>query len=139
MESTLNKIIYGFQNDIAQKIDNLQYSISRLTNQQQVQEKGKFPSQTQQNPKGIHQVASTSEAAPKVDEVKAIITLRSGKKFDQPIPKPLDATTKQQEEESERIVIRENMMKKSMPPHFPQALKGKEGVNNLTDIFEVLR
>ena len=38
------------QDYISQKIDNLQYSISRLSNQQQVQEKGKFPSQTQPNP-----------------------------------------------------------------------------------------
>ena len=37
VESTLNKRIYGFQNEIAQKIDNLQYSISRPTNQHQVQ------------------------------------------------------------------------------------------------------
>ena len=84
-----------------------------------MQEKGKFPSQTQQNPKGIHQVASANEAAPKMDEVKAIITLRSGKKVDLPIPKPLDATKEQQEEESKRIVIKEGMMKKSMPPPFP--------------------
>ena len=34
------------QNEISHKIDNLQYSISRLSNKQQVQEKGKFPSQT---------------------------------------------------------------------------------------------
>ena len=57
MESTLNKRIDGFQSDIAQKIDNLQYSISRLTNQHQVQEKGKFPLQTQQNPRGVHEIA----------------------------------------------------------------------------------
>ena len=31
------------------------------------------------------------------------------------------------------------MMKKSMPLPFPQALKGKKGVNNTTEIFEVLR
>ena len=46
MESNVNKRIDGFQNEIAQKIDNRHYSISRLTNQHQVQEKGKFPSQT---------------------------------------------------------------------------------------------
>ena len=62
MESTVNKRIDGFQNEIAQKFGNPQYSITRLTNQQQVQENGKFPSQTRQNPKGIRQVASTSEA-----------------------------------------------------------------------------
>ncbi|RVW27351.1 hypothetical protein CK203_110244 [Vitis vinifera] len=44
------------QNDLSQKIDNLQYSISRLTNLNTVQEKGKFPSQPHQNPKGIHEV-----------------------------------------------------------------------------------
>ena len=74
-----------------------------------------------------------------MDEVKAIITLRSGKKVYQPIPKPLEATKEQKEEEPERIVIKEDMMKKSMPPPFPQALRGKKGVNNPTEIFEVLR
>ncbi|RVW71056.1 hypothetical protein CK203_061487 [Vitis vinifera] len=44
------------QNDLSQKIDNLQYSISRLTNLNTVQEKGRFPSQPHQNPKGIHEV-----------------------------------------------------------------------------------
>ena len=91
-----------------------------------MQEKGKFPSQTQQNSKGIHQVASASEVAPKMDEVKAIITLRSGKKVDQPIPKPLEATKEQQENELERIVTKEDMMKKSMLSHFPQEVRGKK-------------
>ena len=36
MESTLNKRMDGFYSEIAHKIDNLQYSISRLTNQHQV-------------------------------------------------------------------------------------------------------
>ena len=80
MESTLKKRIDGLQNDIAQKIDNLQYSISRLTNQHRVQEKGKFSSQAQQNLKGVHQIASASAPTPKIDEVKAVITLRSGRK-----------------------------------------------------------
>ena len=74
-----------------------------------------------------------------MDEVEAIITLRSGKKVDKLIPKPLEGTKEQQEEEPERIVIKEYMMKKSMPPPFPQALRGKLGVNNPTEIFEVLR
>ena len=51
VESTLNKKIEGLQSKIAQKFDNLQYSISKLTNQQQVQKKGKLPSQTQPNPR----------------------------------------------------------------------------------------
>ena len=98
VESTLNKKMNNLhseisqkhdslQAEISQKYDNLQYSISRLTNQQQVQEKGKFPSQTQPNPRGVHEVSSSSELNPKMDEVKAIITLRSGKELKQPVPK----------------------------------------------------
>ena len=36
VEGTLNKKIENPQSEIFQKFDNLQYSISRLTNQQQV-------------------------------------------------------------------------------------------------------
>ena len=36
MESTLNKRLDGFQSEIAQKFYNLEHSISKLTNQQQV-------------------------------------------------------------------------------------------------------
>ena len=43
----------GMQNDMSQKIDNVQYAISRLTNLNTVQEKWKFLSQPHQNPKGI--------------------------------------------------------------------------------------
>ena len=42
----------GKKNDLSQKIDNLQFSISRLTNLNTVQEKGRFPSQPHQDPKG---------------------------------------------------------------------------------------
>ena len=88
VESTLNKKIENLQSDIAQNFDNLQYLIARLTNQYQMQEKGKFPSQTQPNPKGVHEVSSSSEPTLKIDEVKAVITLRSGKKIEQPVPTP---------------------------------------------------
>ncbi|RVW81020.1 Retrovirus-related Pol polyprotein from transposon 17.6 [Vitis vinifera] len=52
----LQYMMDGMQNDLSQKIDNLQYSISRLTNLNTVQEKGRFPSQPHQNPNGIHEV-----------------------------------------------------------------------------------
>ena len=74
-----------------------------------------------------------------MDEVKAIITIRSGKQVEQPIPKPLDEAKEGQDEELERILIKEDTMKKSMPPPFPQVLRVKKRVNNLTKISEVLR
>ena len=74
-----------------------------------------------------------------MDEVKAIITLRSGKKVEQPVPKPVEETKKEKEVEPERIIIKEDSMKKSMTPPFPQALKGKKKASNQTEILEVLR
>ena len=55
------------------------------------------------------------------------------------MPKPLEEAKEENIEELERIVIREDMMKKSMPLPFPQALRGKKKVNNQTEILEVLR
>ena len=55
------------------------------------------------------------------------------------MPKSLDAAKEDKEEELERIVIKEDMMKKSMPPPFPQALRSKKKVSNQTEILKVLR
>ena len=117
----------------------MQYSISRLTNRQQVQEKGKFPSQTQPNPKGVHEVSSSSEPNPKMDEVKAIITLRSGKELKQPIPKPTEEGQEAKEVEPNEVVTKENAVKNSTPLPFPQALKAKKKAINQVEILEVLR
>ncbi|RVW18424.1 hypothetical protein CK203_108496 [Vitis vinifera] len=61
VESSLNKKMDGVQNDLSQKIDNLQYSISRFANLNTMQEKGKLPSQPHQNSKGIHQEEAQRE------------------------------------------------------------------------------
>ncbi|RVX07047.1 hypothetical protein CK203_030584 [Vitis vinifera] len=120
------------QNDLSQKIDNVQYSISRLTNLNTVQEKGKFPSQPHQNPKGIHEVEAQEGEPSKVREVKVVIHLISGKEVVQPAPKlkhdeesesEKDMGEKKSKEddhdssvdEEPRIVIKEDMMKKHMP------------------------
>ena len=55
------------------------------------------------------------------------------------MPKPLNEAKEGQDEETKRIMIKENMMKKSMPPPIAQALRGKKGANNPTEIFQVLR
>ncbi|RVW19080.1 hypothetical protein CK203_087663 [Vitis vinifera] len=60
----------------------------QLTNLNTVQEKGRFPSQPHQNPKGIHEVETHEGESSQVRDVKALITLRSGKKVELPTPKP---------------------------------------------------
>ncbi|RVW13073.1 hypothetical protein CK203_108966 [Vitis vinifera] len=67
---------------------NLQHSISRLANLNTVQEKGKFPSQPHQNPKDIHEVEAQEGESSRLREVKAVITVRSGKEVDLPTSKP---------------------------------------------------
>ena len=121
------------------KIDNLQYSITRITNLLEVREKGKFPAQTQPNPRGVYEIGSAINPDPRMDEVKAIITLRSGRQVDQPVPKLVEETKEEKEVEPKHIVIKEDSMMKSMPPPFPQALKGKKRASNQTKILEVLR
>ena len=69
------------------------------------------------NPKGIHEVGSSNNSG--MDEVKAIITLRSGKEVDQPMPKPVEESKKGEELHSGHILLMEDSMKYSMPPPFP--------------------
>ena len=139
VEGTLNKKIENLQSEISQKFDNLQYSISRLTNQQQVQEQGKFPSHTQPNPRGVHEVSSSNESNPRIDEVKVVITLRSGKEVEQPVPKPAEEGQEAKETEPEEEAIKENAVTESTPPPFPQALKAKKKTINQIEMLEVLR
>ena len=54
-----------------------------------------------------------------MDEVKAVITLRSGKEVDQPMPKPVEETRKGEELEPEHIFLKEDSMKHCMPAPFP--------------------
>ena len=139
MESTLNNRMDGLQNEMAKKFDTLQCSIYRLTNQLQVREKGKFPSQTQPNHRGVHELSSSSKPTSRIDEVKAIITLRSGKEVEQPVPKPVKEGQEAKEAEPEELVIKEDAVKKSAPPPFPQALNSKKKAINEAEILEVLR
>ena len=137
VESTLNKRIDGLESNLNQKIDNLQYSITKINNILEVQERGRFPSQTLPNPKGVHEVGSFSNSG--LDEVKSIITLRSGREMEQPMPKAIEETCKEKEAKSERVIISEDSMKHCMPPLFPQALRSKKKASQQAGILEVLR
>ena len=104
-----------------------------------MQEKGKFPSQTQPNPRGLHEVSSSSDLNSRINEVKAIITLRSGKELTQPAPKAIDPEQEAIETEPEEEVIKQTVEKNKAPPPFPQALKDKKKAINQAKMLEVLR
>ena len=66
----------------------------------------------------MHEVSSSTEPNPRIDEVKAFITLRSGKKVKQPVPKLAKEGQEVKEAEPEEEVIKENVVKKSTPHLF---------------------
>ena len=104
-----------------------------------MQEKGKFPSQTQPNPRGLHEMSSSDEPNSRMDEVKVIITLRSGKELKQPAPEAIKKGQEDEETEPEEVVIKQIAEKNSTPPPFPQALKAKKKAINQAEMLEVLR
>ena len=114
-------------------MDSLQYSITNINKLLEVQESGRFPSQTLPNPKRIHEVGLG------MDEVKSIITLRSGKEVDQPLPRPVEDSRHGEEKQPEHILLEEDSMKYRIPPPFPQALRGKKKETQQAGILEVLR
>nr|CAN74284.1 hypothetical protein VITISV_018879 [Vitis vinifera] len=150
VESSLIKRMDEVQNDLSQKLDILQDSISRFANLNTMQEKENSPSQPYQNSKGIHVVETQEEESSMVKEVKTVITL-SGKEVDLPTCKlehKVESETEKEnreeikgkkkgkniekdgyevnvQREPQRIVIKEELMKKHMPPPFLQALYGK--------------
>ena len=139
VESSLNKKLDSMHSEISNKYDNLQSSISRLSIQQQVPEKRKFPSQTQQNPRGMHEIGSASDPNARIDDVKAVVTLRSGTELR---PAPLAPTkiapTVVEPLEEEQPAPGEEV-KHNLPPPFPQALRKRKNSVNQTEILKVLR
>ena len=119
LEGTLNK-----------KINDLQHSVSRLTTQQQVLEKGNFPSQTQPNPRGVHELSSASDLNPRIDEVKAMVTLRSGREVKPSSPNPEVEDPNIVEPELQDEAPKGDIVKKNTPPPFPQALRNKKKTIN---------
>nr|CAN72071.1 hypothetical protein VITISV_008262 [Vitis vinifera] len=122
-----------------------------LTNLNTVQEKENSPSQPYQNSMSIHEVEAQEGESSMVKEVEEVITLRSGKEVDLPTRKlehKVESETEKENREEikgkkkgksiekdgydvnvhrepQRIVIKEELMKKHMPPPFLQALYGK--------------
>ena len=129
----LTQRIDTVENTLKKKFDDLQYSITNINKLLEGQERGRFPSQTLPNPKGIHEVGSG------MDEVKSIITLRSGKEVDQPLPKPVEESRQGEEKQSEHIPLEEDTRKYHIPPPFPQALRGKKKETQQAGMPEVLR
>ena len=102
-----NQKIEAIGRSLNRKMDSMHSEISRLSNQQlQGSEKGKPLSQTLKNQKGVHEIGSTNDPNVRIDEVKAVVTLRSGKELRPAVPVLADAaptvTDPPEEEQSKK-------------------------------------
>ena len=121
------------------RLHDLQYSVSRLTTQQQMQEKGKFPSKKQPNLSGLHEERFSNDSISKLNEVKAIITLRSATELTKPSLKVKDPEQETIDTTLGEVVIKQIVEEYKPSPLFPQSLKTKKKAINQAEILEVLR
>ncbi|RVW67061.1 hypothetical protein CK203_063751 [Vitis vinifera] len=98
----LDQRMDGMQNDMNQKFDNIQYSISRLINLNTMQEKENSPSQPYKNSMSIHEVEAQEGESSMVKEIEEVITLRSGKEVDLPTCKLEHKVESETEKEKRR-------------------------------------
>ena len=112
--------IEAVESSLNRKLDNMHSEISKMTNQQlQSSEKGKAPFQGQQYQKLVNEIGLTEDPNARTDEVKAVVTLRSGKELRPAVPEPVKSapvvTDPLQEEQS----VGKEEVKIIIPPPFP--------------------
>ena len=87
----------------------------------------------------MHELSSANVPYPRIDEVKAVVTLRSGREVNPSAPKPVVEDPNVVKPEPEGEAPKRDTVNKSTPPPFPQALRNKKKAINQTKILEVLR
>ena len=118
---------------LSRKLDNMHSEISKLSNQQlQSSEIGKAPFQGQQYQKLVNEIGLTEAPNARIDEIKAVVTLRSGKELKPAVPELVNSAPVVVDPLKEEVKIR-------IPPPFPQALRGKKKATQQAGILEVLR
>ena len=87
----------------------------------------------------MHEIGSANDPNVRIDEVKTVVTLRSGKELRPSVPAlakttPIVADPTEEEQSAKREEVQT-----SVPPPFPQALRKKKNSVNQTEMLEVLR
>ncbi|RVW12157.1 Retrovirus-related Pol polyprotein from transposon 297 [Vitis vinifera] len=160
--ANLSKVVGDFVGNQEATNAQINQRIDRAHKFEHSARKGNISFSTHQNPKGVHEVESQEGESSQMKDVKALITLRSGKKIEKPTTKPhvqkeedIKKGDEMEDKESEiseekkdsdstmnaileKELLKEEMLKKSTSPPFPQALHGKKGIRNAAEILEDL-
>ena len=125
---------------LSRKLDNMHSEISKLSNQQlQSSEIGKAPFQGQQYQKLVNEIGLIEAPNAKIDEVKAVMTLRSGKELKPAVPELVNSAPVRADPLKEEQSMGKEEVKIRISPPFPQLLQKKKNHVNQTEMLEVLR
>ena len=132
--------IEAVESSLSRKLDNMHSKISKLSNQQlQSSEIGKAPFQGQQYQKLVNEIGLTEAPNARIDEVKAVVTLRSGKELKPAIPELVNSAPVVADPLQEEQLVGKEEFKIRIPPPFPQVIQKKKNHINQTEMLEVLR
>ena len=115
-------------------------TIAKLTFALAIQEIGKFPAQPQPNPKSHQNSHEGTSGNQHMDQVKSVITLRSGKIIEKPILDPygVEVTPESKEGVDEPLPTTESNDLSHSPP-FPHALKKIKELDYSPEIYEIFK
>jgi hypothetical protein len=116
-------------------------TLAKLTSALSFQEKGKFSSQSQQNPKGQYSANASSSGSQHMDQAKLVITLRSGKVLEKPILEPCEKYDESIFEGKEGFEFEHCKEQTDSSPAlpFPHAMTKQRKVNHNSEIFETFK
>ena len=135
-----NQKIEAVESSVNRKLDNMHSEISKLSNQQlQSSEKGKAPFQAQQYQKVVKKIGLAEDPNAGTNEVKAVVTLRSGKELKPAVPELVKSAPSVADPLQEEQSIYKEEVKIRIPPPFSQVLRKKNNSVNQTEMLEVLR
>jgi hypothetical protein len=118
----------------------LKDTLAKFTFALSFQEKGKFSSQPQQNPKGYN-LSASSFGSQHMNQVKSVTTLRSGKVIEKPVLEPCEKEDELVSEGKERVEPEHCKEETDSPPAlpFPHAMIKQRKVNHNSEIFETFK
>ena len=136
----LSKVVDTIAKEQKVHQSNMQNEISKLSTQLlQSSEKAKGPFKEQQYQTVVNEIGLTGDTTTRTDEVKAVVTLRSGRELKTAVHELVKSAPVVTEPLQEESSVAKKEAKIQIPPPFPQAIQKKKNHVKQTEILEVLR
>ena len=112
--------IEAVESSLNRKLDNLHSEISKLSNQQlQSSEKEKAPFKGQRYQNMVNEIGLTEDTTIRTDEVKAVVTLRTGRELQTAVPELVKSAPVGAEPLQEEQSVAKEEVKIRIPHPFP--------------------